>query len=67
MTATEQAESLDVAMDQNTRMMRRCPEGCVPSMAYEPGAMFGGCVHRQITLPDWQPVELRKLWNGEKL
>ena len=65
MDSEMQAVILDSTLDQNRRMMAKCHEGCVPTLAYEPGATFGGCEHWQIALPDWQPKELRKLWNKE--
>jgi len=64
--ATAQAETMETQLDQNRRMMAKCPHGCVPTLDYEPGVTHGGCEHRAMALADWQPVELRKLWNGEK-
>ena len=58
-----QAVVLDSTLDQNRRMMRKCPHGCTPTLEYSPGVTHGGCEHRAIAFPDWAPVELRKQWN----
>jgi len=65
--AAEQAERLETQMDQNRRMMRKCPHGCQPTLEYEAGCTYGGCEHRGIVMPDWEPVGVRKRWNLEKL
>jgi hypothetical protein len=61
------ADELYNQLDQNRRMMARCPLGCVPTLEYEAGCTFGGCEHHRLAMPDWQPVELRKEWNEKPL
>jgi len=65
--ATAMRETVETQMDQNRRMMRKCPHGCQPDLTYEAGVTYGGCEHRGIVMPDWEPVGVRKRWNLEKL